>query len=1024
MATIQAEIAQVCRNMESDKATERKKNADNLKLLLRDTEILKLLDANSDGRKRNVISWDFILKATQTYVRRELEVLLVQKPRNSQSTSSNVANNREKKRQEVMLLLKLIIKTADERDKYRLNGKELVHYVITMLKTQDKAVTGDYLQILGKHILTSRTYCCELTSEMWKDLIILVSGIINSPTSERSLSTKTFSQIISSAVTQLDMSSNRLFKFFTNAFTDIRNETNTQVLEYLLSSLLTFSKAVIVDCRGQLCQLGEDLLPPLLQIWGKPYISVKKPLLVKLINVVILVHPRVEELKAGALCVDYGPWRQLLQKIYLTICADLKQESLRIKQSPLTGLTEAVIELSANVLHQLFWFHSKKSPVPVVSGPGSFKRRKVEVGWNVLRDTLTNSPETSALLGWLQITAKLLSKYPNCLPDGEYLSLLTSLHQLQIERKKQEIISGVMECLQHLSACCVKLLEPRPSVEEISVKTTWRNVWLAALRTCSSPGLQNASFQLLESIIQTKLVDADTEPWKLLTDVGCSSSECSLLFLWRYLVTLPLPERFHYTNQASELSHYPLRHQLFEWLLPSVSKIEQQGYSVEGHYSRILSRLPLGLLSRVLVMLTQRVCHTTSGLAHILDFERKCVGKFAEGFKEVENIYLLSSFNKRTETNLVDPLTLVEESTTDNNTVKELLSFLVQRMVEISEKLTENLDGESSVLSSPHGSTQAAEKRHELLPRFSCLSTKVLGLFLYINAFNFNELTECPLYRATKKVLNAVSSRMAESLGQKDDLKGKAVLGASFIATLNDLFLCGPSTNQFNRDILEVVRSMTPTEMIESMMQIITREPVQPNKTHMVLDEFDGTFIDNEEASDGFEVNNSIPKPAFQPPMADQKMNSENLSENEKSKVSYMKIVCSWCTCVDKSHDLQDNVRNRIFEYFESTDFDILKPFHSKLFFAASFILCSAPIKGKHVLVVLHHLRTFISKHRKDQEYCKEGLSLLTLLATQFGRSEVRDEADMKDAQARSLHLLKAFCTSSNCQVYGYVHSF
>jgi hypothetical protein len=33
-------------------------------------------------------------------------------------------------------------------------------------------------------------------------------------------------------------------------------------------------------------------------------------------------------------------------------------------------------------------------------GPSSSKRRKIDVGWNVLRDTLTNSQETPALLGW------------------------------------------------------------------------------------------------------------------------------------------------------------------------------------------------------------------------------------------------------------------------------------------------------------------------------------------------------------------------------------------------------------------------------------------------------------------------------------------------------------------------------------------------------------------------------------------------------------------------------------------------
>ena len=61
-------------------------------------EIVRLLDANSDGAKKNVISWDFIFKSTQAYVNREMECLRVQKQRNSQSTSSTVANNQEKKR--------------------------------------------------------------------------------------------------------------------------------------------------------------------------------------------------------------------------------------------------------------------------------------------------------------------------------------------------------------------------------------------------------------------------------------------------------------------------------------------------------------------------------------------------------------------------------------------------------------------------------------------------------------------------------------------------------------------------------------------------------------------------------------------------------------------------------------------------------------------------------------------------------------------------------------------------------------
>lgn len=66
--------------------------------------------------------------------------------------------------------------------------------------------------------------------------------------------------------------------------------------------------------------------------------------------------------------------------------------------------------------------------------------------------------------------------------------------------RRPEVISTVIVCLKCLAGCSVQLMED--SAEEISAKTTWRNVWLATLRTCSSHALQDASFQLLETIVQ------------------------------------------------------------------------------------------------------------------------------------------------------------------------------------------------------------------------------------------------------------------------------------------------------------------------------------------------------------------------------------------------------------------------------------------------------------------------------------------------------------------------------------------
>ncbi len=62
-----------------------------------------------------------------------------------------------------------------------------------------------------------------------------------------------------------------------------------------------------------------------------------------------------------------------------------------------------------------------------------------------------------------------------------------------------------MMCLKYLAGYHVQLSEA--SIEGISSKTTWRNIWLATLRTCSSHGLQDGSFQLLESIVKVTTND-------------------------------------------------------------------------------------------------------------------------------------------------------------------------------------------------------------------------------------------------------------------------------------------------------------------------------------------------------------------------------------------------------------------------------------------------------------------------------------------------------------------------------------
>ena len=50
---------------------------------------------------------------------------------------------------------------------------------------------------------------------------------------------------------------------------------------------------------------------------------------------------------------------------------------------------------------------------------------------------------------------------------------------------------------------------------------------------------------------------------------------------------------------------------------------------------------------------------------------------------------------------------------------------------------------------------------------------------------------------------------------------------------------------------------------------------------------------------------------------------TENMTENDQLRISYIQILSSWCCCLDDNlnelNELPDSVQNQIFEYFDST---------------------------------------------------------------------------------------------------------
>ncbi|XP_076591463.1 serine-protein kinase ATM isoform X4 [Chaetodon auriga] len=146
-----------CRGLESDKATERKKEAERFRRILRTPEVVQELDRTSGLKAKGSkqLSWDAVFRFLQRYVQKETESI--------QSSKANVTATtlatRQKKMAEMCSLVKYLIRCANKRGP-RLKCSELLKHVMDVLESSYScsAYGEDYSSLLVKDILSVRKY--------------------------------------------------------------------------------------------------------------------------------------------------------------------------------------------------------------------------------------------------------------------------------------------------------------------------------------------------------------------------------------------------------------------------------------------------------------------------------------------------------------------------------------------------------------------------------------------------------------------------------------------------------------------------------------------------------------------------------------------------------------------------------------------------------------------------------------------------------------------------------------------------
>ncbi|XP_009586363.1 PREDICTED: serine-protein kinase ATM-like, partial [Fulmarus glacialis] len=719
-----------CRRLENEKAVERRKEIENFKRLLRDSETVLQLDRNSDSKQGKQLNWDAVFSVLQKYFQKEMKNLQLTKPNASASTQTT----RQKKMQEVGSLIKYFIRCANKRGP-RLKCQELLIYVMEIIRepTSCAAYGSDSSSILLKDILSVRKYWCEISQQQWSELLILYGQLYLKPSGKinRVLVARIIHTLTRGYCLQTDGLSSDMFIFFSKAMQCARQEKNTAGLDHIVGAINIFCNKFAVNCRIRICKVGEEILPTVLYIWThyRPKDSLKESI-IELVRLQVHIHHPKGAKNQGKDAYDSKKWQSILHNLYDLLVNEINLICSRGKYSSGSrniAVKENLIELMADICHQVFTEDTKVLEITqsyAVSQressdetvPG--KRRRIELGWEVIRDNLQGSQKDFDVIPWLQITAQLISKYPMSLPNSELPPLLNVLHQLLPQQRRGERTPYVLKCLTEVALCQNQKTDLK-STHKLELQRTWAKIWSLTIRSISFQQIEVESFGLLGAMIEGNLVVTDKELWKIFSGPACKPSSSAVYCLSLVMSAYSVPENLDIGTEQNNCERNldsVLKEAIMKWVLSCYLEEEMEE----------CAELPPVLCS---VQHLQR--------------------KEENNFSDVEELYLQTTFDE------MDVFTNFAVNITDKNVTGSRLAInqnlretLESCLLAMSEKLLSSYVPKSKVVAAEH------------LVRCVSLLIGVLGCYCYTGIFKEEDACKSELFQNAKNSANKVLSNI------------------------------------------------------------------------------------------------------------------------------------------------------------------------------------------------------------------------------------------------------------------------
>ncbi|KAM8905494.1 serine-protein kinase ATM [Spinachia spinachia] len=1046
MSLALSDLLVCCRGLENDKATERKKEAERFRRLLQSPEVVEELDRTSGPKAKGskTLTWDTVFRFLQRYVQKETESMQTSK---SKVTATALAT-RKKRMAEMCSLMKYFIRYANKRGP-RLKCSEMLKHVMEVLQNSYScsAYGEDYSSLLVKDILSVRKYWCDISPQQWHSLLNLYCEFFNasSKSINRVLVSRVVRTVVQGCCMQTDGCSDALFSFFSKALLNARQEKRLTVLEHLVSALNVFMRSAAMNCRMRVCLLGEQLLPSLLFVWAdmRPSAALKEEI-VDFFNLQICVHhpEGAKTQDTGAYADDWTRWRSLLCNLYDALIREISHIGSRGKY--VTGkrpiaVKDNLTELTADVCHQLFSDDNDTHMVEVTQAPpratpmgspsygSASKRRRIELGWEVLRDHLQPQLNDFDVIPWLQITALLASKYPSMVPGRELVPLLSALYQLLAEQRRGERGPYVLRSLRELARCQACHPE-RARVHGAELARLWGRVWPLAVRGVSSPQTETLSLDLLRSVVHGGLITMDREFWKLFGASACKPSQGAALCLAEALLNCPPPKSIisrsarDYGGVTEGSAAPDLKETLIGWLLMSDQSEEMEDGS--RPHPIICRDFSSNLIATLLVSLTLK--DTRTGLKRLLGREgvesafsqEKATPKAKENLEEIERLYLQFGFNALAS----PPAALGGESASPARTDGRVAAVLLLR-----NKLEQSLLCVADNLPNCYSPDSHCTPPECLVRCFSLL-TGVLAAHVSAGFLTEEEACRSPLYTKAKALAQDFS-------GLVSSVRVKMAEEGTMSTLRSVMTLCAQSASRKNKDNVGLISSrlfmrILPASLLGELADICKLLLSDVSKRVGLVDEddhtdhdldvtrtqqgddidlFDEGEISSTDGSHGVKGDNGE---ASCGPGAKSLLADDRLAQQDVALLAVLELLCE-CGCARRVPGLlfkPEEVRRRLLLLLLPEQMDFGRALHMNVYLV---LLKKLPaedsLSPEEFDALLRPLADLCSLHRQDQEIC--AAVLLSLLPSIASLRDTRHTSEeMKHVQGSLLQVVSGFC--------------